>query len=200
MTPTGSTAPPRSASTSTCGDTPGGDKYVTVLIDRTAIRDGTGPARLLDMVEGRAKQAFNTWLSQPSQAWRERAEVVAMYGFTGSSPLLPRSIPTRSRSWITSTSSALPGRHSTSHAVSGWRSKATVTTRATRSAPHAAPYAGADLLTDKQAARLRALFADEAHVELPTAIEVVGVEEPVPLATRPGRAIGRIRRRLPHPR
>ena len=29
-----------------------GDKYVTVIIDLTAIRDGTGPARLLDMVRG----------------------------------------------------------------------------------------------------------------------------------------------------
>ena len=28
-----------------------GDKYVTVIIDLTGIRDGTGPARLLDMVE-----------------------------------------------------------------------------------------------------------------------------------------------------
>jgi transposase len=34
-----------------------GDKYVTVIIDLTPIRDGTGPARLLDMVEGRSKQA-----------------------------------------------------------------------------------------------------------------------------------------------
>jgi hypothetical protein len=29
-----------------------GDKYVTVIIDLTAVRAGTGPARLLDMVEG----------------------------------------------------------------------------------------------------------------------------------------------------
>ena len=29
-----------------------GDKFVTVIIDLTPIRDGTGPARLLDMVEG----------------------------------------------------------------------------------------------------------------------------------------------------
>ena len=30
-----------------------GDKYVTVVIDLTPVRDDTGPARLLDMVEGR---------------------------------------------------------------------------------------------------------------------------------------------------
>ncbi|OZB88686.1 MAG: ISL3 family transposase, partial [Microbacterium sp. 14-71-5] len=33
-----------------------GDKYVTVVIDLTPVRDGTGPARLLDMVAGRSKQ------------------------------------------------------------------------------------------------------------------------------------------------
>lgn len=45
-----------------------GDKYVTVIIDLTPIRDDTGPARLLDMVEGRSKQAFKTWLAARSQA------------------------------------------------------------------------------------------------------------------------------------
>ena len=60
-----------------------GDKYVTVIIDLTPIRDGTGPARLLDMVEGRSKQAFKTWLADRPQAWRDGVEVVAMDGFTG---------------------------------------------------------------------------------------------------------------------
>ena len=59
-----------------------GDKYVTVIIDLTAIRSGTGPARLLDMVEGRSKQAFKTWLAGRPQAWRDGVEVVAMDGFT----------------------------------------------------------------------------------------------------------------------
>ena len=60
-----------------------GDKYVTVIIDLTPIRDGTGPARLLDMVEGRTKQAFKQWLAARPQAWRDKVEVVAMDGFTG---------------------------------------------------------------------------------------------------------------------
>ena len=60
-----------------------GDKYVTVIIDLTPIRDGTGPARLLDMVEGRSKQAFKTWLAERPEAWRDAVEVVAMDGFTG---------------------------------------------------------------------------------------------------------------------
>ena len=60
-----------------------GDKYVTVIIDLTPIRDRTGPARLLDMVEGRSKQVFKTWLAERTQAWRDQLEVVAMDGFTG---------------------------------------------------------------------------------------------------------------------
>ncbi len=59
-----------------------GDKYVTVIIDLTGIRDDTGAARLLDMVEGRSKQVFNTWLTERAESWRDAVEVVAMDGFT----------------------------------------------------------------------------------------------------------------------
>ena len=60
-----------------------GDKYVTVVIDLTPVRDGTGPARLMDVAPGRSKKVFKTWLAQRDQAWREQVEVVAMDGFTG---------------------------------------------------------------------------------------------------------------------
>lgn len=60
-----------------------GDKYATVIIDLTPVRDGTGPARLLDMIEGRSKQVFKTWLADRPQEWRDRIEIVAMDGFTG---------------------------------------------------------------------------------------------------------------------
>lgn len=60
-----------------------GDKYVAVIIELTGIRHGTGPARLLDIVEGRSKQAFKTWLAERPKAWRDGVEVVAMDGFTG---------------------------------------------------------------------------------------------------------------------
>lgn len=60
-----------------------GDKYVTAVIDPTTIRDGTGPVRLLDVVEGRSKAVFKTWLADRPQAWREGVELVAMDGFTG---------------------------------------------------------------------------------------------------------------------
>ena len=75
-----------------------GDKYVTVIIDLTPVRDGTGPARLLDMVEGRSKQAFKTWLAEPAAGVaRRRARSSRWTGSPGSRPPPPRSCPTRSR-------------------------------------------------------------------------------------------------------
>ena len=75
-----------------------GDKYVTVIIDLTPIRDGTGPARLLDMVEGRSKQAFKTWLAERPAGLARRASRWSRWtGSPGSRPPPPRSCPTRSR-------------------------------------------------------------------------------------------------------
>ena len=70
-----------------------GDKYVTVVIDLTPIRNGTGPARLLDMIEGRSKQAFSTWLAARPQAWRDGVDVVAMDGFTGFKTATSQELP-----------------------------------------------------------------------------------------------------------
>ena len=63
--------------------TPYGDKYVTVILDLTPIRDRSGPSRLLDMIPGRSKRVFKTWLASQPDTWRERIEIVAMDGFTG---------------------------------------------------------------------------------------------------------------------
>jgi hypothetical protein len=52
-----------------------GDRYVTVIIDLTSIRNGTGPARLLDMVAGRSKQVFKTWLGERRESRRAGGEV-----------------------------------------------------------------------------------------------------------------------------
>ena len=60
-----------------------GDKYVTVIIDLTPAREKTGPARLLDMVEGRSKAVFKQWLAARPKEWSTRIEVVAMDGFSG---------------------------------------------------------------------------------------------------------------------
>ena len=54
-----------------------GDRYVTVVIDLTPVRDRSGPARLLDVVPGRSKKVFKTWLAARGESWRERVEVVA---------------------------------------------------------------------------------------------------------------------------
>ena len=63
--------------------TPHQDRYVTGILDLTPIRDRRGPSRLLDMVPGRSKQVFKTWLASQPDTWRERIEIVAMDGFTG---------------------------------------------------------------------------------------------------------------------
>ncbi|MGR6900558.1 ISL3 family transposase, partial [Glutamicibacter sp. BSL13] len=60
-----------------------GGKYVTVIIDLTPVTEGAGPARLLDMVQGRSKAVFKSWLANRPQEWRDGIEVVAMDGFSG---------------------------------------------------------------------------------------------------------------------
>jgi transposase len=70
-----------------------GDKYLTVIIDVTPIRDKTGPARLLDMVEGRSKKTFARWLEQQEPSWRNGLQVVAMDGFTGFKTATPEQLP-----------------------------------------------------------------------------------------------------------
>ena len=61
----------------------GDPSSVTVIVDLTPVLDGTGPARLLDMVPGRSQAAFAGWLKARDQAFRDRVKVVAMDGFTG---------------------------------------------------------------------------------------------------------------------
>ena len=41
----------------------GGDKYATVIVDLTPVRDHTGPARLLDVVQGRSTRVLSSWLA-----------------------------------------------------------------------------------------------------------------------------------------
>jgi transposase len=64
-----------------------------VIIDLTGVRAGTGPARLLDMVQGRSKQAFQQWLADRPATWRQGLEVVAMDGFTGFKTATTEALP-----------------------------------------------------------------------------------------------------------
>ena len=52
-----------------------GDKYVTVIIDLTPIRAGSGPARLLNMVQGRSKAAFKAWLADRAPESRSPCDI-----------------------------------------------------------------------------------------------------------------------------
>ncbi|MAU81273.1 MAG: ISL3 family transposase [Gordonia sp.] len=61
----------------------GDSSFVTVLVDLTPIVDGTGPARLLDVVAGRSKAALKDWLDARDQSFRDRIRVVTMDGFAG---------------------------------------------------------------------------------------------------------------------
>jgi len=70
-----------------------GNRYVTVVIDLTPVADGTGPARMLDMVPGRSKQTFINWLEAQTSAFRKGIEIVAMDGFTGYKTAAAETLP-----------------------------------------------------------------------------------------------------------
>ncbi len=61
----------------------GEDRFVTVIIDLTPVLEGTGRARLLDLVPGRSAAALRTWLATQSSTFRDQVQVVAMDGFGG---------------------------------------------------------------------------------------------------------------------
>jgi transposase len=71
----------------------GEDGYVTVIVDLTPVLDGTGRARLLDLVPGRSAAALKTWLADQSPAFRDRIEVVAMDGFGGYKTAASEQVP-----------------------------------------------------------------------------------------------------------
>jgi len=78
------------------------------VVSLTLIRDRPGPSRLLDMVEGRSKQVFKTWLAGRPQAGHDQLEVVAMDGFTQFKTAAAESLPTPSPRWTRSMSSGTP--------------------------------------------------------------------------------------------
>ncbi|GAA3443343.1 hypothetical protein Pve01_28220 [Planomonospora venezuelensis] len=86
-----------------------GDKYVTVIIELTAMCDGTGPSRLLDMIGGRSKQAFKTRLADRDPAFRDAVEAV-VDGFTGFKTIIEE-LPDAVAGMARSTSSASLATH-----------------------------------------------------------------------------------------
>lgn len=145
-----------------------GDKYVTVIIDLTPVRNKTGPARLLDMVEGRSKQAFAQGLSGRPQQWRDRVEIVAMDGFTRFKTTTTEELPDAVAVMDPFHVVRLAG-----NALDECRRRIQLDTCGHRGRKTDPLYTsrrtlltGADLLTDKQKTRLDAVFAVEAHVEV----------------------------------
>ncbi|GMA23119.1 ISL3 family transposase [Luteimicrobium album] len=145
-----------------------GDKYVTVVIDLTPVRDGTGPARLLDMVAGRSKSAFKTWLAARAKAWRDGVEVVAMDGFTGFKTAAAEEVPDAVAVMDPFHVVRLAGdaldrcRRRVQLRILGHRGFKDDPLYKTRRTLHT----GAGLLTDRQVERITALFTDDQHVEV----------------------------------
>jgi transposase len=145
-----------------------GDKYVTVVIDLTPIRLGTGPSRLLDMVEGRSTAVFLTWLAERDQAWRDTIEVVAMDGFTGFKTATAEELPDATAVMDPFHVVRLAGdaldrcRRRVQQDLHGHRGRTNDPLYRARRTLHT----GDDLLTEQQATRLRVLFAVEDHVEV----------------------------------
>jgi len=145
-----------------------GGKYVTVIIDLTPVREKTGPARLLDMVEGRSKAVFKQWLAARPKPWAAGIEVVAMDGFTGfktaAAEELPDAVPVMDPFHVVRLAGdALDRtRQRVQQDTLGHRGHAGDPLYRVRRTLHT----GAGLLTEKQKIRLDAVFATEEHVEV----------------------------------
>ncbi|MFK5634503.1 ISL3 family transposase [Ornithinimicrobium sp. LYQ103] len=145
-----------------------GDKYVTVIIDLTPVRDGTGPSRLLDVVEGRSKKAFKHWLADRDQAWRDGIEVVAMDGFSGFKTATTEELPDAVTVMdpfhvIRLAGDALDGcRRRVQQELHGHRGRKGDPLYSARRTLHT----GADLLTERQQERLDKLFTGDQHVQV----------------------------------
>lgn len=145
-----------------------GDKYVTVIIDLTPVRDGTGPSRLLDVVEGRSKKAFKNWLAQRDHAWRDGIEVVAMDGFAGFKTATTEELPDTVTVMDPFHVVRLAGdalnecRRRVQQELHGHRGRTGDPLYTARRTLHT----GADLLTQRQHERLDKLFADDEHVQV----------------------------------
>jgi len=145
-----------------------GNRYVTVIIDLTPVRERRGPARLLDMVPGRSKQVFSDWLAARTPAWRDRIEIVAMDGFTGFKTASKQHLPDAVEVMDPFHVVQLAG-----DALDRVRQRVQQETLGHRGRSGDPLYAirkilrtGETFLTEKQQARLDAVFADPRHAEV----------------------------------
>ncbi len=151
-----------------------GEGFVTVIIDLTPVLDGTGRARLLDMVAGRSAAALKSWLAAQTSAFRDQVEVVAMDGFGGYKTAATEQLPEATTVMDPFHVVALAGakldlcRQRVQHQTLGHRGRTgdplygvrrTLRTRV-------------PLLSNRQQARLTAVFADDAHISVMVAWSV----------------------------
>lgn len=145
-----------------------GSHYVTVVIDLTPVRAGTGPARLLDMVPGRSKAVFKTWLEAQSRDFREEIEVVAMDGFSGFKTATAEELPEATAVMDPFHVVALAGdaldqtRQRVQRETTGHRGRSGDPLYGARKTLRT----GADLLTQPQERKLTRVFAADEHVEV----------------------------------
>jgi transposase len=143
-----------------------GEGYVTVIVDLTAVVEGCGRARLLDLVPGRSAAALTDWLAARTPAFRAQIQIVAMDGFGGYKNAATSAVPDAVTVMDPFHVVALAGtkldlcRQRVQHDTTGHRGRAgdplyrvrrTLRTRT-------------ELLTTRQRTRLDSVFADDAHV------------------------------------
>ena len=145
---------------------PGEDGYVTVIIDLTPVLEGTGRARLLDLVPGRSAAALKSWLADQSQAFRDRVEVVAMDGFggykTAAADVLPDATAVMDPFHVVALAGAKLDlcRQRIQQQTCGHRGRTgDPLYRVRRTLRTRYP-----LLNNRQKSRLEAVFADESHI------------------------------------
>jgi len=145
-----------------------GDKYVTVIIDLTPVRDGAGPARLLDMIPGRSKAVFKQWLADRPRAWSDAIEAVAMDGFAGFKTATTEELPEATAVMdpfhvVKLAADALDQcRRRVQQQLHGHRGRAGDPLYSCRRTLHT----GIGLLTDRQWTRVSRLFDNDDHIDV----------------------------------
>lgn len=144
----------------------GDPSFVTVIVDLTPVLDGTGPARLLAMVPGRSTAALTDWLDQRDPAFIDRVKVIGMDGFAGYHRAAKESLP-QARAVM----DPFHVVHLAAEKLTLARQRIQQETRGHRGRSGDPLYGirrvlltRAELRTDRQNARLAAVFADEAHI------------------------------------
>jgi transposase len=146
------------------------DGFVTVITDLTPVVEGTGPARLLDLVPGRSAAAMAGWLAERSPEFRAGVEIVAMDGFGGYKTAAVEALPDAVTVMDPFHVVALAGhkldlcRQRVQQDTLGHRGRAGDPLYGVRRALRTRD----GLLTDRQWTRIAAVFADDAHAAVET--------------------------------